>query len=195
MPSVDEHFSLASEYTRAVRKLADASNCRPLSVIAYYAAMHLFEGMYALPIPGMNSGNKSLHCHGHRERIAHAIKNMKVFGDAPTKALKSLYDFSYMARYIRLDVSVSTKGEVADPPKTILIDLESQLENSEQNLIQVLTRLNKIIIKTKEKFPNHPVMKSFPEISDLIPQTQNVSEQGGSPEASPMAENPSVPTG
>lgn len=119
MPSTDKHISLAMDYTQAVLLLAAPSNCRPLSVIAYYAAMHLFEGMYAVPVSGMTTGDTPQHFHGHRERIAHAIRNKHVFGEAPTKALKSLYDFSYMARYIRLDVSVSPTGEVANPPKTI----------------------------------------------------------------------------
>lgn len=41
MPNPSKHLSLAAEYVNAAQRLATPEMCRPMSLCAYYAGMHM----------------------------------------------------------------------------------------------------------------------------------------------------------
>jgi len=46
MPGAERHFALAADFIRASNQLLHVDHCRPLSILSYYAAVHLFEALF-----------------------------------------------------------------------------------------------------------------------------------------------------
>ena len=147
MPTVGKLLHLAIEYIAASKALSTPEHCRPYSLVSYYAAMHLFEAMFAAPVGGLKEAR---HFHAHRERIHYAMENSSVFGSKPTKALKTLYDFSYMARYIAQDL---TPINGSGPVWTQEIDVDAKVAKTQTNIDNIHQRLARIIQKTRDLIP------------------------------------------
>ena len=181
MPSASKHITLAGRNVLALNRLCEPEFCWPASVIAYYAGMHLFESMYADGI----IGGCEVHLNSHRLRIASAIRNRHVFGHAPVAALKSLYLFSYMARYIAMDMTHIDENYSNESRVKISgeIPLECKLPNSEKNLEEIFARLSTIIEVAKSKLTKQNYFKNFPTL--VCVPSQKRSEDSAAPASTP----------
>lgn len=169
MPSANKHVTLAGRYVLALNRLVGPEYCWPASVTAYYAGMLLFEAMYADGIVG----GSEVHFNSHRLRIASAIRNRHIFGETTAAALKGLYSFSYMARYIAMDnTKIDENYKTDDMPKISgEIPLECTLPNSKESLVEIFNRLTIIFEVAKRNLKKQNYFKNFPSLTPVSPDS------------------------
>lgn len=144
MPSRRVHIGKAKSFIRSIRVLLRCETREtlldPLATLAYYAAMHCFEACFDEGV----GAPRGTHCKDHDKRIETALRAKPTLGSKPVNSLKTLYEFSRIARYAQ------DKRRSPGSEKQVEKKKEPHLGQDPKTLDEVMRRLERCVKKVRE---------------------------------------------
>jgi hypothetical protein len=142
MPSTSVHLAKAKANILAVNSLVSDERAiqliDPIATLAYYAAAHALEACFAKGVGVV----RRCDCTNHYDRVNTVLRGKATFGPKVASGIKSLFDYSRIARYAQ-DAGGSARH---DTPA----GKEPRLIKDSETLKQAMTRLAKCVEKVRE---------------------------------------------